>query len=78
MIRRTAARKTGGSRFGYAELVHRLLNPLGFVEFKMGRGLPRMGFWCKTSLVFLLALYFGDFRRRKAEIHCTDDAVHLL
>ena len=23
-------------------------------------------------------LYFGDFRRRKPEIHCADDAVHLL
>jgi hypothetical protein len=26
----------------------------------------------------LLALHFGDFQRRKPEIHCADDAVHLL
>ena len=28
--------------------------------------------------LFLLALHFGDFQRRKSEIHCADDAVHLL
>ena len=28
--------------------------------------------------LFLLALHFGDFHRRKSEIHCADDAVHLL
>jgi hypothetical protein len=27
---------------------------------------------------FLSALHFGDFQRRKPEIHCADDAVHLF
>jgi hypothetical protein len=27
---------------------------------------------------FLSALHFGGFQRRKPEIHCADDAVHLL
>jgi hypothetical protein len=31
-----------------------------------------------SGRILLLALYFGDFRRRKPAIHCADDAVHLL
>jgi hypothetical protein len=28
--------------------------------------------------LFLLALYFNDFRRREAEIHCADNAIRLF